>query len=176
MIGGDRFGQTKFERLHTKYKYLLLSIATKIVKDHHLAEDAVQHSFEKIFENLHKIDEKDEDVTRKLLAIICRNVSINIYNSKKVLDKKYENIDNMEVECSEFNPLNIVVDSESEDLIVKAIKGLPLTYSDVVLLKYHYDYSREEIAHLLELPLETVKKRLFRGRKILSKSLRREDT
>ena len=45
----------KAERLYEQYRYLMYSEANKILKDKHLAEDAVQQSFMKIIVPEHEI-------------------------------------------------------------------------------------------------------------------------
>jgi len=72
------------------------------------------------------------------------------------------------------NPLDILIDKDSIRQITRAIEALSPIYRDVLLLKRAYRCSQEEIAQLLEIPTETVKKRLFRARKMLSKVLEKE--
>jgi len=161
----------KAERLYLKYRYLMFSEANKILCDSYLAEDAVQQAFIKILKNLHKIDEENVPATRSFLVIICRNVSINLYKSKQYLNNNSDDIENLEIESSEMSPLDIVIDNEGVDKMVAAIKALPEIYRDVVLLKHFHKYSREEIAKTLDIPFETVKKRIFRAKKMLAEAL-----
>ncbi len=102
---------------------------------------------------------------------------------KKYLQKKlYLNIQGDEVDDFDTDtadtgndPLYILIDKESVERITKAIKALDSKYRDVLLLKQVHKYSREEIAKYLEIPEETVKKRLVRVRKMLAQALAKED-
>ena len=166
--------RTKAERLYLQYKYLLFSEANKILNDTHLAEDAVQQAFLRIIKNLHKIDEKNVPATRNFLVIICRNVSLDILRDRQYLNKNSDDIEDLEIENSEMSPADIAVDNESVNRIVDMIKQLPPIYRDVILLKHSHNLSRDEISQTLDVPLETVKKRLVRAKKMLAESLERE--
>ena len=54
----------------------------------------------------------------------------------------------------------------------QAVDALPAEYRSVVVLRYLQDLRYEEIAQTLQLPLGTVKVRLFRARKLLQYRLR----
>ncbi len=56
-------------------------------------------------------------------------------------------------------------------LIADALMNLPPEFRAVATLYLIEDYSYEEIAQLLEVPIGTVRSRLHRGRKLLQKSL-----
>ncbi len=55
--------------------------------------------------------------------------------------------------------------------ILDAIDGLPDDFREAVVLSDLQGLNYQEIAHVLEVPLGTVKSRLFRGRKLLQKRL-----
>lgn len=164
------------ERLYEQYRYLLYSKAYKILQDKHLAEDAVQQSFIKIINNLHKINENNCPRTRNFLVIICVNVAKSIYNKSSYLNKQDYAIEDIDADMVDNgnSPLDILVDKDSVKQITGAIEALSPIYRDVLLLKRAYGYSLKEIAELLEIPEETAKKRLARARKILSRVLEKE--
>lgn len=60
-----------------------------------------------------------------------------------------------------------VVDEE----ILRAIDELPLEFREVVLLSDLEDLRYEEVAEMLDIPVGTVKSRLFRGRRALQEDL-----
>jgi len=168
--------RSKIERLYLNYSNLMYSEAYKILNDRHLAEDAVQQSFLKLINNLHKIEEEDRPRTRSFLVIICVNVAKSIYTKKLRLNNQSDDIDDLDskLEDSENDPLNILIDKDSVERIVAAIETLDPIYRDVLLMKRTYKFSREEIADAMDISLETVKKRLLRARKLLAKVLEKE--
>lgn len=167
---------SKVAHLYKQYRYLMYSIAYNILHDKYLAEDAVQQSFIRIIHNLHKINEVVCPKTQSFLAIICRNVSIDIYN-KRVYLNKTDSTDNIAQDKDNTvgeEPSEIVINKESVNRIVAAIISLKPIYRDVMLLRYSHEYSSLEIAELLNLPPETVRKRLTRAKNKLFTALGRE--
>lgn len=63
---------------------------------------------------------------------------------------------------------------EENDRLVKAIALLPGKYREVLLLKYSHGYSMDEIAMILSMSKENVKKIIQRARKKLEKQLSEE--
>ena len=56
--------------------------------------------------------------------------------------------------------------------IEQAIGSLPPKYREVICLKHKEERTYEEIAQILDLPLGTVKVRIFRARELLKKKLK----
>ncbi len=170
----------KVEILYDKYKNLMYKEAYRILADAGLAEDAIHQSFIKIIRNLDKIDLKDESRTRNFLVIICRNTAIDIYKKRLYLNNNSDSINyeiDDEVDDNMINyvePSKIVIDRETVNKVAEAIENLPEIYRDVILLEKLYGYTKEEIADLLGVNYETIKKRSIRARKILLKALETE--
>jgi RNA polymerase sigma-70 factor (ECF subfamily) len=57
------------------------------------------------------------------------------------------------------------------ELIGTAIDALPDDYRMVATLYFMQDFSYQEIAEVLEVPVGTVRSRLHRGRRILQRAL-----
>ena len=55
--------------------------------------------------------------------------------------------------------------------IQEAIERLPWEYRELIVLRHYGELSYEEIATLKEMPLGTVKNKLFRGRQMLKEQL-----
>ncbi|RMF56049.1 MAG: sigma-70 family RNA polymerase sigma factor, partial [Calditrichaeota bacterium] len=62
--------------------------------------------------------------------------------------------------------------AERKQMIDDAIDSLPPRYRQVIILRHKEEKSYEEIAELLELPLGTVKARIFRAREMLNKRIK----
>ena len=80
ILSDNQYKNTKLERLYNKYKNEMFYAANNILQDRQLAEDAVHQTFIKIYDILYKIDENNCRKTRNFLVIICRNISIDMYN------------------------------------------------------------------------------------------------
>jgi len=59
----------------------------------------------------------------------------------------------------------------SQDSIVEALAAVPHDFRDVIVLVDIGDFSYQEAAHILDIPVGTVMSRLHRGRRILKRHL-----
>lgn len=171
----------KLTRLYEKYRYMMFSAANKILNDKSLAEDAVHQSFVKIVDKLDRIVEENEARTKSFLYIICRNVAIDMYNDSKCEKQNIDSIDVVDVADNNISyisdePFNALVNRETSEKLLRNINELSDIYRDVIILEYLYEYSKKEIAELLNLSYDTVKKRSERARKILFEILVREES
>jgi RNA polymerase sigma-70 factor (ECF subfamily) len=64
-----------------------------------------------------------------------------------------------------------VVERLSQDDIVSALAAVPHDFRDVIVLVDIGDFSYQEAAHILDIPVGTVMSRLHRGRRILKRHL-----
>lgn len=166
----------KIEILYEEYRTFMCREAFRILKDIQLAEDAVQQAFIKILRNLDKIDMKDTAKTRSFLNIICRNVAFDMYKRRA---RFMANSDYIDI-CGEDDdgvlgtlscPSNVVIENETYSDVIEAINELPDIYRDVIILEHFHNYSKKEIAKLLNVNYDTVKKRTERGRNLLIEKL-----
>jgi len=66
-----------------------------------------------------------------------------------------------------------IVERLSQDSIVQALAGVPHDFRDAVVLVDIGDFSYQEAAQILDIPIGTVMSRLHRGRRILKGELAR---
>jgi RNA polymerase sigma-70 factor, ECF subfamily len=69
------------------------------------------------------------------------------------------------------DPASILMDRLSAERVAEAISMLPEEYQSVAMLYFLEDYSYQEIADALDIPVGTVRSRLHRGRRMLQKAL-----
>jgi RNA polymerase sigma-70 factor, ECF subfamily len=69
-----------------------------------------------------------------------------------------------------------VVERLSQDTIVDALASVPHGFRDVVVLVDIGDFSYQDAAQILDIPIGTVMSRLHRGRRILKSALAEEAT
>ena len=170
----------KIEELYSKHGKEMFAIAYRILKDENSAEDIVQQSFLKIMDKLDRVDLSDENKTKKFLMIIARNLAIDVYNSRKNLSSNTEYIEAVDIDDSDMftamkSPCDELIAKEHHTLIMKLIHELSPIYRDVIILEMIYGYNRKEIAHLLNVKYDTIKKRSERAHKTLEEALRKEE-
>jgi RNA polymerase sigma-70 factor, ECF subfamily len=64
-----------------------------------------------------------------------------------------------------------VVERLSQDSVVDALSAVPHNYRDVIVLVDIGDFSYQDAAQILDIPIGTVMSRLHRGRRVLKKAL-----
>jgi RNA polymerase sigma-70 factor (ECF subfamily) len=165
-------GQAKFERIYRAYRKLMIKVASDILHDNGLAEDAVSQAFLQLIPNLGKINDVSCHQTKNYLIIMVRRVCFAFYNErKKIIEIPYEDLSDGELEPSEDSILREMSYFE----LLEKIESLPDIYADVLYLAYCDDYSTKEIAALLAINVNAVKKRLERARHHLRALLEEEE-
>ena len=61
---------------------------------------------------------------------------------------------------------------EKETQVRRLLDKLPEDYRAAVVLRYWYDYSYKEIAHILDTTESAIKSRLFRARQMMARAAR----
>ena len=166
----ERSEQEKFRRIYEQYYRLMYQIARQILENHEDTEEALQEAFIRIARNISKIEDVNCSQTRNYVVIICKNVALSMVKKNKLPTKEWGE-SAFEVTDHE-TPEQVVTESEIVNIIVQAILGLPEAYREVLYLSLVQDWKMEEIADAMYLKKETVKKRLYRGKKILKQRLR----
>lgn len=75
------------------------------------------------------------------------------------------------VAAAHEDPMGELLDRMGTERVVAAISQLPDEYGSVATLYFMEDFAYHEIAHVLDIPVGTVRSRLHRARKMLQKSL-----
>ena len=162
--------KSKFEKVYFKYRQLMFQVANGILKDEYLAEDVVHKSFIKIMKHLDKIKEIECPKTKGFVVIIVKHTAIDLYRKRK-----RENTVQIEEEVLvEYRATTVdqeVID-KIENPLTAAILSLPYHYSEIILLKYNHNYGDKQIAGLLGLSEDNVKKRLQRAKKKLKEIMK----
>lgn len=156
------------------FALLLKSMAFKLTNSIADAEDLVQDTYFKALNNLDKFS--DGTNLKAWMLTIMRNIYINEFRKQKreyeVITKPGDITDNLLYEMSENSDdcVRLLIN----ETIIDALNSLKpeLKY---VFLKYYEGFKYHEIAELTQLPLGTVKSRIFLARKDLVEFLRQND-
>lgn len=162
-------GRLKFELIYERYKGLMFYTANSVLGDTRDSEDIVHDAFLKIIEIIDEIDDPKSPQTRYLIVTITENKAIDLYRKRKA-----KTVVPFEEEYIGVPEQSLIDQVEENDRLVKAIALLPGKYREVLLLKYAQGYSMDEIAMILSMSKENVKKIIQRARKKLEKQLSEE--
>src|SRR5438105_5991762 len=167
-----------FEGLALDHVDPLYSAALRLTKNERDAEDLVQDTFLRAFRFFDKF-ERGTNIKAWLFKILT-NTFINRYRRKvkerTVVEGAAREGTNERFVAkgeneSSSNPEQYLFDRLLSDDVLRAIDGLPIDFRLVVILADLQEFSYKEIAEVLECPVGTVMSRLYRGRKLLQKSL-----
>ena len=145
-----------FRELYDQTSEDAFRIAMSIVKEQNTANDAVQEAYVRVYKYIHTYDEK-KSFKSWFTTIVVNECYRILERNKKVIpmeswnEPKYES--NQE--------------DDYLDELNEAIMNLEESYRVPIVLKYVEEYSIEEIAEMLSLNPNTVKTRLFNGKKKL---------
>jgi len=156
-----------FEEIVNKYQKKIERTIYGILGDSEEAEDVGQETFIRFFKAINKF--RGESSVGTYLTRIAINLSLNALKKRK---RKLE----IENALKEKSALNYYQDNENEkvenkEIIRQAIDVLPSKYKEVIVLRLMNNYSTEETAKVLQLPIGTVLSRLFRGQEKLRATL-----
>jgi RNA polymerase sigma-70 factor (ECF subfamily) len=180
----DRLRRTRrrlddqFDRLALAHREFLMRLAVKLTGDATSAEDLFQDTYLKAYRAFDTFDGASR--CRAWLKRIMINTYINMYHRRRKLIFHLQ--DNEEIsqypdmpaqkppECEQLNEdsilHNFVCDEIRDSLLL-----LPDGYRTTIILYDMLGLRYREISEILELPIGTVKSRIYRGRKTLREHL-----
>lgn len=157
----DNFSEEEIKELVDKYSSMIFRISYCILCSPEDAEDAVQETFLKY---LTKAPEFNSEEHRKAWLI---KVSANISKNMLMFRKRRETVNIEDIE-------NIGIDRQDHETF-ELIMNLPAKYKIVMILYYVEGYKSKEIAEIIHISEDTVRKRLQKGRELLKKEFEKEE-
>jgi RNA polymerase sigma-70 factor (ECF subfamily) len=172
--------QDRFDRIFRQELQPLMdaicSFAYRLTNDRTAADDLVQETYLKAWRFIDRYQEGTN--ARAWMFCICRNAFINDYRTKRpdvrVVEMEQASGKSVE-EIAQINWLenfsNDLTDVSLSDETTQALKRLSDNYRMVILLDME-DFTYEEIAAIVGIPVGTVRSRLHRARLDMAKQLR----
>lgn len=135
-----------------------------ILKDKDLSKDVAQESWITIINKLHTLKNPDRFKGWALKIIYTKSIDAHKRRSKALKDLR------------DMNQTENHTESETDKTALKkklliAIQELPKEKQDIIRLFYVEEYSLKEISAFLQIPVGTVKSRLFKAREKLKSLL-----
>ncbi|MBD3232626.1 MAG: sigma-70 family RNA polymerase sigma factor [candidate division Zixibacteria bacterium] len=173
-LDGD---QQAYRELFDAHRASILHIISKIVRNYEEANDLVQETFIKAFSSLasYRSEYRFSTWLYKIAANnsidFLRKKKMNLYSIDRPIETKNGSV-NLELPDYSHNPERDYRSKIKRNLIQEAIEALPPKYREVIELRHQEERSYEEIALKLDVPVGTVKARIFRARELLKKKLK----
>lgn len=175
VLNGD---ERAYERLVTDYHNLVFGIVLRLVGNKTDAEDLVQEVFVKVYRYLDRYN--GEFAFATWIIKIASNHSIDFLRKSKLkttsldvnADEKESSGSFKQYAANTPAPDKVLLKKEQKKIIEDAIDELPEKYRVIIVLRHTEEKNYDEIAMLLNIPIGTVKARLFRAREMLNKKLK----
>ncbi len=169
----DEGDQKAYADLMGNYRDSLYFMLLKMTNNPHDAEDLTIEAFGKAFKKLHQYT-PDYAFSTWLFKIASNNCIDFIRKKKKYtfsIDQNYDDEEGTEmasrIPSQTLNPEEEIVRKQKIKLMREVVEKLKPHYRTLIELRYFKEYSYDEIAEELNLPLGTVKAQLFRAREFL---------
>jgi len=152
-----------FGEIVRRFQDFAFACAYAMLGDFHLAEDAAQEAFLSAWRNLDQLRKPEAfpGWFKRIVFTQCSRLTRGRRFEAVALDMIAE------LPSNGAEPAIAYEQHERQARVLAAIQELPEHERLVTLLFYVGDYAQSEIAAFLELPLTTVKKRLFSARRRL---------
>ena len=159
--------QTAFAEIVQRFQDLAFGCAYAVLGDFHLAEDAAQEAFLSAWRNLDQLrtPEAFPGWFKRIVLTQCNRLTRGKRLDTVSLDAIFE------APAADTDPFEAYEQIERQIRVYAAIRALPEHERMTTALFYISDYSQKEISDFLEVPVSTVKKRLFDARKKLRKGM-----
>jgi RNA polymerase sigma factor (sigma-70 family) len=169
--------QERFEKEFLPHVEALHNFAFHLTYNEQDADDLVQETFLKAYRFIDKYEEGTN--AKAWLFKVMKNAYINQYRkeSKKpfVVDYEEATVYREEDEgqySSYFDLREEIFDNMMGDEVSIAMNALPEEFKSIIWLCDIEEFSYEEIAKIIDIPIGTVRSRLFRARNMLKDKLK----
>jgi RNA polymerase sigma factor (sigma-70 family) len=166
-----------FEKEFLPHIEALKTFAFYLTYDEDDTNDLVQDTYLKAFRFADMYDKGTN--SKAWLFKILKNAYINEYRKKSRQPDRidFEEVKNYHIndepgENKYFDLKEEILDSIMGDEVTHAINSLPTEFRTVILLADIEEFSYKEMAVILDVPLGTVRSRLFRARNTLKEALK----
>jgi len=176
-VASEARNRVRFEEEALELSDQVYRVARRLVSSREEAEDLVQETYARAFRSWRSFT-PGTNLRAWLLRILT---NLNIDRGRR----KQRAPDEQPLEESDYFLYNRleqagrdgnadeerVVERLSQDDIVGALSGVPHDFRDVVVLVDIGDFTYQDAAQILDIPIGTVMSRLHRGRRILKREL-----
>jgi RNA polymerase sigma factor (sigma-70 family) len=180
-----------FAELVSRYKDKAFSLTIKILKNEDDAEDSLQEAFIKLFKSIKQNQFEERSKFSTYFYSIVYNTAVDHYKKIKSKSLSLISIDVNDDNFREGDEFNIAYESkidkslysegmgidtakqlnanEIQNIIGSFIDTIPQQYSIILNMFFINDMTHDEISKTLNLPMGTVKNRIFRAKEALKK-------
>lgn len=173
VLQGER---ERFGDLVERYQGRLVNHLYRLLRSVEDAHELAQEVFIKVYQALDRYDPRYRFST--WIFRVAQNAAIDQIRKRRIKMVSFEGREDADGEVREWDPPSSergpygdLRNRERGGAIQRAIDNLPWEYRELIVLRHFGELSYDEIARLEEMPLGTVKNKLFRARQMLKEEL-----
>ena len=160
-----------FASIMNRYKDSIYYTLLKMVGNSYDAEDLTIEAFGKAFRNLNSYNSKYAFSTWlfKIATNNCVDFIRRRQTAKTATNSTQEEKDSMidNIQSDTDNPEESLINHQNISVLKNIVNQLKPRYKSLIELRYYKEYSYEEIASELNIPIGTVKAQLYRAKTLL---------
>jgi RNA polymerase sigma factor (sigma-70 family) len=163
----------QYERIFEPHRAALQRYAYRLTQNVTEAEDLVQETLLRAYTKVHQINSARGSVTGWLYTILL-NLFRNRLTAADALSRPHLSLDESFAESrvsTAPDPEMATLQAEWYSDTMGALEGLPQDYRQAVVLCDVEGKNYQEIADTMNIPIGTVRSRIYRGRQILRRRL-----
>ena len=162
--------------LVVKYQHRIINIAQKYVSDYADASDIAQETFIKAYKALPNFRGESSFYTwlYRIATNVAKTYLENIQKQRSQVDidaEDFESKDTNGVMTDATTPDRILESEELKRVILKALNELPQELKEAFTLREVEGLSYEEISDKVQVPIGTVRSRIFRARQYIESKM-----
>ena len=166
MAKGD---QAAFEAFVHRYHGPLQRYLVRLLKDERKAEDLVQETFVRLLKQLKQ--KQIPDHIKAWMYRVATNLSRDYWKSASYRKEKQQIEELPEKEDQKASVIEIYERLETRQEVLQSLNKLSDQQREIVILRFYQDLQLKEIAATLEIPIGTVKSKLFHALRKLKESM-----
>lgn len=153
--------------LYERHAQLMLRVLARICRTRAVAEEVLQESWLAVWQSAASY--RGQSSVRGWLLGVARRQAHNQLRRNQVQEVELD--DRFDFQSEGPAVENRVLAAAGHDELIEALRNLPEHLREVVLLAFVDELPYADIAALLEIPLGTVKRRIFTARRTLTRTL-----
>jgi len=162
--------QAEFSSMIISHQDFLRQLALKLTKSNNDSDDLMQETLFKALKNREKFQEGTN--IKGWLYTIMKNTFINAYRKRKNQNTFIDETENKYFINMRETEKSVSTDSiVDHKYVMKQVNSIDKTYLETFMM-YYNGYKYEEISEILDIPLGTVKSRIFLARRKMMDKLK----
>jgi RNA polymerase sigma-70 factor, ECF subfamily len=154
-----------FEQLYEATNKRVFQYLCRFTNDRHLAEDLTMDTYAEVWKAAGRF--RGESKVATWMIGIARNMAMNEFRKNKTM-RTQELDEQMSDPPAQFHAC---AGTETTQILAEALNRLPISHREIIDLVFLQGMNYEDISQIVEIPLNTVKTRVFYAKEKLRDAL-----